>query len=277
MERIERFIENGVTTIEIKSGYGIDYEEEIRELRIINEIKKRSNARIIPTLLAHLPKGNREEYLNGFLDILKKVKKEKLVEFVDVFCDSGAFSCEESERIFKEAEKLGFLLKIHAGEIADIRCGSLFQKFKFVSADHLIHITDEDIQNLIENKICGVLLPSTSFSLLHQSANARKYIDKGMLIALASDFSPINQIYGMENVIAIACRTLRMSQAECITATTINAAYALNLHYEIGSLEEGKKADVLIMNVPNYRWIGYTMGYNHVKIVIKEGEIIKEN
>jgi imidazolonepropionase len=277
IQRIEKFIENGITTIEIKSGYGIDYEEEIKQLKIINKIKNQTCTRIVPTLLAHLPKENREEYVNGFCKLLRYVYEEKLAKFVDVFCDVGAFNCDEAERIFSEAEKLGFLLKIHAGEIANTGCGKLFQKFKFTSADHLIFLNEEDVKSLVENNICGVLLPATSFSLMHQNANARKYIDKGMIIALATDFSPINQVYGMENVIAIACRNLRMSQAECITATTINAAYALNLHNILGSLEENKLADIIIMNVPNYKWIGYTIGYNHVITVMKEGKIIKEN
>jgi len=276
-ERLKYLLQHGTTVIEIKSGYGIDYEEELRELILINEIKKKSIVDIIPTLLAHVPKENHENYIEGFINyLIPKVAKEKLCNFVDVFCDIGAFNYEESYKIYSEAVKHNLLLKIHAGEFGDIGCGKLFSEFKFTSADHLIYIKDNEIEDLIKNKTCGVILPATSFSLMQKYCNARKYIEKGLIIALASDFSPASWIGDMQSVISIACRTLRMTQAECITAATINSAYALNLHNLYGSIEEGKIADLIILNVPNYFWIGYTLGYNHVETVIKNGKIVTE-
>ncbi len=275
LERIDLMIEHGTTVIEIKTGYGLSFEEELRELILINEIKKKAKATIIPTLLAHL-KPN-ENFIKEFLEVISLAASKGLAMFVDSFCDIGALGYEDTRLIFQKALENGLALKAHVGEIADIGCGKLVKDFDLVSIDHIIYLDDETLKEAIRKKTSGVLLPATSFSLMHQNADARKYIREGMIVALASDFSPASWIYDMQSVIAIACRNLRMTQAECISASTINAAYALRIHEDYGSIEEGKYADIILLDVPNYKWIGYTLGYNHVKVVISHGKVVKLN
>ncbi|MDT7891528.1 MAG: imidazolonepropionase [Thermoproteota archaeon] len=273
-ERIEYMLEHGTTVIEIKSGYGIEPSEELRELRLINKLKHLTKATIIPTLLAHLKPS--DKWIDEFINLIPIVVEEKLAEFIDSFCDLGALSYEDTSRIFSIASKYGLKLKAHVGELADIGCGALVKNFNLVSMDHIIYLDDTSLDYMIEKKTCGVILPATSFSLMSNYADVRKYIDKGLIIALASDFSPASWINDMQSVISIACRTLKMTQAECISASTINAAYALGLHEKYGSIEEGKFADLICLNVPNYKWIGYTLGYNHIGTVIKHGKVIFE-
>lgn len=273
-ERIEYMLEHGTTVIEIKSGYGIEPSEELRELRLINKLKHLTKATIIPTLLAHLKPS--DKWIDEFINLIPIVVEEKLAEFIDSFCDLGALSYEDTSRIFSIASKYGLKLKAHVGELADIGCGALVKNFNLVSMDHIIYLDDTSLDYMIEKKTCGVILPATSFSLMSNYADVRKYIDKGLIIALASDFSPASWINDMQSVISIACRTLKMTQAECISASTINAAYALGLHEKYGSIEQGKFADLICLNVPNYKWIGYTLGYNHIGTVIKHGKVIFE-
>lgn len=273
-ERIEYMLEHGTTVIEIKSGYGIEPSEELRELRLINKLKNLTKATIIPTLLAHLKPT--DKWIDEFMNLIPIVAEEKLAEFIDSFCDLGALSYEDTFRIFSIASKYKLKLKAHVGELADIGCGALVKDFNLVSLDHIIYLDEASLNYMIEKKTCGVILPATSFSLISKYADVRNYIDKGLIIALASDFSPASWINDMQSVIAIACRTLKMTQAECISASTINAAYALALHEKYGSIEEGKFADLILLNVPNYKWVGYTLGYNHVETVIKHGKIIFE-
>jgi len=273
-ERLDYLLEHGTTIVEIKSGYGIDPNEELRELKLINQLKKNSKLTIIPTLLAHL-KPN-QAWLKDFLDIIPYVARENLAYFVDSFCDIGALSYEDTDSIFSIASKYGLKLKVHAGELGDIGCGKLLEKYDLISIDHIIHLDDKSLELAIIKNTCGVILPATSFSLMQNQANVRKYIEKGLIIALASDFSPASWICDMQSVIAIACRELRMTQAECIAASTINAAYALNIHENYGSIEKGKYADLTAFKVPNYKWIGYTLGYNHVDFVIKHGKLVLE-
>ncbi|HLI46300.1 MAG TPA: imidazolonepropionase [Geobacterales bacterium] len=273
-ERLCYLLEHGTTVVEIKSGYGIDPKEEIRELRLINELKNNSELTIVPTLLAHLKKD--KKWLKDFIEIIPFVAYNNLAKFVDSFCDLGALSYEDTDVIFAEAKKYGLGLKAHVGELEDIGCGKLVEKYDLASIDHIVYLDEKSLEQAIKKGTCGVLLPATTFSLMQNHANAKKYIEKGLIVALASDFSPASWISDMQSVISIACRELKMTQAECIAASTINAAYSLGIHNDYGSIEEGKFADITTFDVPNYKWIGYTLGYNHVEIVIKHGKKVLE-
>ncbi len=275
IERIRFAIENGTTTIEIKSGYGIEPEQEIRLLKLLNRIKYKVDITIIPTFLAHLPPKNRSEYVEKITnEILPYIRINNLAKFVDVFCEESAFNKMETLYILKKARDEGFSLKIHAGEFKDIGCCDILDMLDLTSIDHLVYSNEQCEEKIINKSVCVTLLPATSFSLMQRPANARKYIEKDIIISLASDFSPASWILSLQEVISIACRYLKLLPSECISATTINAAYALKMDKDYGSIEKGKFADVLVMNVPNYNWIGYTMGFNHVKFTIKEGKIV---
>ncbi len=271
----------GVTTLEAKSGYGLNRETEFKQLDIINKLDKETPFTIIPTYLgAHaVPKGfDKESYIESlFLDI-EEVGKTKKAKFIDVFCEDSVFNVEDSKRILQKGIDNGLLVKIHADEIVSLGGAGLAVDLNAKSADHLMAISDEDIKRISKSNTVANLLPSTSFYLNKAYAPARKLIDQNAIVSLSSDFNPgSSPSENFQFMSQLGCIKLRMTPEEVLTATTINGAYNLGMQEDIGSLEVGKKADIVIMDAENLEYIYYHYGINHTKHVFKNGtQIMKD-
>ncbi len=272
----------GTTTVEIKSGYGLDMDSEIKMLEAINELKNEEMMTVVPTFIgAHaIPpeyKGNTGEYVRLVREkMIPYVADKKLAEFCDVFCEQGYFGLKESGEILASAKAAGMSLKIHAEELSALGGAQLAGNIGAVSADHLEHITDEGISALRNNKVVAGLLPGVSFFLNHGYAPARKLIDADVAVAIASDFNPGSCMsFSMPMMMTIACTHMRMSPEEALTASTLNGAAALNMSATHGSIEVGKQADMLIADIPDYRFLAYHFGHNHITTVIKNGTILE--
>jgi imidazolonepropionase len=276
------FVEHGTTTMEAKSGYGLDVANEIKALEIIARLRKTSPVEIVPTLLAahSLPQefqGRRGEYIDLIThELIQKVAKRKLAEFVDCFCDRGAFSVPECRRIFRAALRLGLKPRVHADQLAQTRATLLALQMGAASADHLDQIHPNDVAALAASKTVAILIPSANFHLaLDHYAPARKLIEAGAAVALATDFNPGTcPTLNMQFVLSLACSAMRMTPAEAVSAATINAAYSLRRSERLGSLEPGKQADLVVMDVRDYREIPYYFAWNHCVMTVKRGRII---
>ncbi|HZD12026.1 MAG TPA: imidazolonepropionase [Candidatus Binatus sp.] len=276
-QRLDTCMELGSSTVEIKSGYGLRLDDELRILRIIRYLEKRHPCRVVPTFLgAHaIPSGEvSSEYVTNVTnDMLPRVSEEKLATFCDVFCERGAFDAYQSERILRKAATFGLRPKIHADQFTDSGGTMVANKIRATSADHLAHSSLEEIEKMRRTKVVPVVLPASSHSLLSQNkANARAMLDLGLPVALGTDFNPSNWALGQLTVAALASRDLRMTPSEIIQGITINAAMALGLEKEVGSLESGKAADLVTLKIPNHSWVGYTYGENIVDNVLIGGE-----
>jgi imidazolonepropionase len=277
-KRLDKMLEYGTTTVEIKSGYGLTTKDEIKLLEVINELKKKHLVEIVPTFMgAHaIPSElNAEKYVDLIIEeMLPQITKKNLAEFCDVFCEYGVFSIYQSKKILEEAKKLGMKLKIHADEIVRTGGAELAAELKTISTEHLLQSSQDGIKELSKANVIAVLLPVTSFCLRTNYADARFMINEKVPVALATDFNPGCMSPSMQFVLNLACLSMRMTPAEVIVASTINAAHAINRGNEIGSLETAKKADILIMDVPNHKLIPQYFGVNLVEKVIKNGKII---
>jgi imidazolonepropionase len=272
----------GTTTAEVKSGYGLSTASELGLLKIIAGLKESQPVDIVPTFLgAHaFPREYKErkaDYIQLVLDTLERVKTEGLAEYCDVFVEKGAFSPSEARTILEEAKKQGLKLKLHAGEFNDIGGMEVGAELGATSIDHLDHVSEGGIELMAEKKIIGVLLPGVPFHLMTgRYAPARKLIEAGVPIALATDFNPGScPTFSMQMTMALACRHLKMTPAEAINAATINAAYALDRGDKIGSIEVGKQADVIVLDIPCHQQLPYWFGVNLVATVVKSGVIIR--
>jgi imidazolonepropionase len=272
----------GTTTVEIKTGYGLSTESELGLLKIIAGLKESEPVDIVPTFLgAHaLPKEYNErkgDYIQLVLGMLERVKTQGLAEYCDVFVEVGAFSASEARTILEQAKKQGLKLKLHAGEFNDMGGAELGAELGATSIDHLDYISERGMQLMAEKKTIGVLLPGVPFHLMTDTyAPARKLIETGVPIALATDFNPgSSPTLSMQMIIALACRQLKMTPAQAINAATINAAYALGRGDKVGSIEVGKRADIIVLDIPNHRQLPYWFGVNLVAMVIKNGAIIE--
>lgn len=281
--RLASMLSQGITMVEGKSGYGLDMECEIKQLEVMRELNKTQPVEIVPTYLgAHASSdlfSSNDEYIDFMLDeVLPYVKKEALAEYCDVFCEEGVFSTEESERLLKGAEKLGFKLKLHADEIAAFGGAELAGRLKAQSADHLLMISDDGIKALRENSVVATLLPCTAFCLNKPFAPARRMIDAGDAVALASDLNPgscfANSVALM---LALAVINMHMTIEEALTALTLNGAAACGRADTAGSLEVGKQADMVILDYPSYKFLVYHTGTNIVHKVIKGGRLAYED
>jgi len=275
-------IENGTTTVEIKSGYGLDFKNEIKILRVAKQLKEEGVLDVAITFLgAHaIPeeyKNDREAYIKLIIEeMLPYVKRENLAEFCDVFCDEGYFSIEESKRILKKAKGYGFKLKIHADELAYTGGAELAAELGAISAEHLIYISQEGINRLAEERTAAVLLPATSFFLKSQKPPVKKMKENGVILALGTDFNPGTAFCpSMLITIGLACYYYDMSIEEAINAATINSAYSIGLIDKLGSIEVGKQADILIFDVPDYSYLAYQFALCKPWKVIKKGKEIK--
>lgn len=265
---VEKMRRMGVTTIEAKSGYGLDRDTEIKQLNVAKSL----GAGIVSTFLgAHaIPKeyaGRADEYIDFLIkDMLPQVKP--LARNCDVFCEKGVFSIEQSRRLLQAAREMGFGLKMHADEIVCTGGAELAAELGALSADHLLHISDEGVKALAAGDTVATLLPITAFALREEYAPARRLIDSGAAVALASDFNPGSCFsYSVPLMIALACIHMRMSIEEAITALTLNGAAALGMADEIGSIEVGKKADIIILDTDDINMLPYHTGINLVKTV----------
>lgn len=286
VERAERyfwhFLSHGTTTIEAKSGYGLSLDDEMKMLQALASLRGQSRLEVVPTFLgAHdVPaeyKNKRHEYVRQIVEeMIPRVAREDLAQFCDVFCDDGYFSVEESRTILQAAKQAGLGLRIHADELAHSGGARLAAELNARSADHLEWIDDEDIEVLKKAGTVATLLPGTAFNLgIQQYPPARKLIAAGVPVALATDFNPGSCFsLNMQLMLSIACSQMKMTPAEAITAATVNGAYSLGLSERLGSLEEGKQADIVLMDVADYRELPYFFGINHCVVTIKKGNVI---
>lgn len=278
-ERLDSMLQFGVTTVEGKSGYGLDYNTEMKQLKAMDELDKNHPVDIVKTFLgAHaVPaeyKGRTEEYVDFIIeDVLPKVKDS--AEFCDVFCEKNVFSIEQSRKILNSAKALGMNIKLHADEIVALGGAELAAELGAVSADHLLQCSDKGIKDMAESGVVATLLPCTAFSLKENYARGRKMIDKGCAVALATDFNPGSCFTNsIPLLIALACIHMNLTIEEVITALTINGAAALKKEDTIGSIDIGKKADIVILKYPSYKFLPYNAGVNIVEKVIKNGELV---
>ncbi len=279
--RIDYFISQGITSLEIKSGYGLDFENEIKLLKVINYLNEKYPIDIIPTFLgAHSFPPEAKEDHKLYLDLLVKdlipyVAKNELAKFCDGFCESTAFSSNEIEKIFTKAKSEGMDLKLHTEQFNNIGGIDAAIKFGTVSVDHLEVVKDEDIEKLGASEIVCVLLPGVSFFLNHKYAPARKLIDGNAIIALSTDYNPgSSNICSLNLIMSIAALKMNMTIDETISAVTINSAKAVGLNKDRGSIEIGKKADLSILDTNDYSDIVYNVGKNLNYMTIKNGEVI---
>ena len=279
--RIENFIAQGITTLEIKSGYGLDFNNEIKLLQVINYLNEIYAIDIIPTFLgAHTyPPENiqsHEQYLNVITnEMLPHISKQKLAKFCDGFCEATAFSAEEIKTIFACAKDHGFKLRLHTEQFNSIGGLDVALNLNAVSVDHLEVLKDDDISKIADSDTVAVLLPGVSFFLNYQYAPARKLIDNNVVVALATDFNPgSSHISSLNLIMSIAAIKMDMSIEETINAVTINAAKAICVNDKVGSVEIGKKADFSVFNCEEYANILYDVGTNLNCITIKNGNII---
>ncbi len=272
-----KMLEYGTTTVEVKSGYGLSFEDEKKILEVAQDVTKKVPIDIIRTYLgAHtVPKNtSKENYVKEVISSLEKIKK--YAEYCDVFCEKGVFSVGETETILTAAKKHGFKLKLHAEQNNQLHSAELAAKLGVVSADHLEYISPDGIKSMVDKGVIGVLLPGVPFYLMEEKyAPVRELINNGMAIAIASDFNPGScPSYNMQLMISLACLKMKLLPSEAINATTINAAFAIDRGNEIGSLEEGKKADVIVLEVDNHNKLPYYFGINLVEKVIKNGKVV---
>ena len=281
---LDRMLEFGVTTIEEKSGYGLELETEIKQLKVAHKLDKDHPVDLVHTFLgAHaIPmeyKSNSQEYIKLLVEeIMPKVKELGLAEFCDVFCEEGVFSVEESDYILSKAKEMGYKLKIHADEIVSIGGAELSAKVGCISADHLMAASDEGLRDMADKGVIANILPGTSFNLKKPSADARKMIDLNVPVSLSSDYNPGScPSENLQFVMQLGCLNLKMTPNEVLTAVTINAAHCVDRATEIGSIEIGKKADIAIFDAPNIDYLMYHFGINHIDRVYKEGRLVVKN
>ena len=285
MNRAEAFLGEmltfGTTTAEVKTGYGLSIQSELDLLKIIARLKESQPVDIVSTFLgAHVvPKeyeNRKAHYIRLVLGMLERVKIEGLAEYCDVFVEEGAFSPSEARAILEQAKRQGLKLKLHAGEFNDMGGAELGAELGATSIDHLDYISERGMELMAEKKTIGVLLPGVPFHLMtNRYAPARKLIETGVPVALATDFNPGScPTLSMQMIIALACRQMKMTPAEAINAATINAAYALDRGDLVGSIEVGKGADIIVLNIPRHQQLPYWFGVNMIARVIKNGVII---
>ncbi|MDY4650185.1 MAG: imidazolonepropionase [Muribaculaceae bacterium] len=281
---IDRMAEMGVTTVEAKSGYGLNTESEMKMLDVIDRLANRSDVpvRVVSTFLgAHaVPaeyKGRTDEYVDLMIREMIPAAKGK-AKFFDIFTEKNVFEIEESRRLLAAARDAGFKLKLHADEIVQLGGAELAAEMGAVSADHLLHVSDQGVKLMAERGVVATLLPLTAFALREPFAPARKFIDAGAAVALATDLNPGSCFSGsIPLTIALACIYMKMSIEETISALTINGAAALDLADVTGSLEKGKSADIVILNFDTYKALPYYVGMNCVKTAISRGIVVKNN
>jgi len=275
-------MKHGTTTVEIKTGYGLEMDSEVKMLEAINELRNEEIMTVVPTFIgAHaVPPEFRDDPVGYVSLVCEKMipyaGRKKLAMFCDVFCEQGFFGLAESEQILEEGKRWGMMPKIHADELTSLGGAELAAKVGAVSADHLEHVTARGVAALRDGGVVSCLLPGVSFFLNHGYAPARTLIDAGVAVAIASDFNPGSCMsFSMPLMMTIACTQMHISPEEALTASTLNGAAALGLSSTIGSIEVGKQADLLVADIPDYRFLAYHFGTNQIRTTIKNGTILE--
>lgn len=279
--RLDAMLSFGVTTVEGKSGYGLDRDTEFRQLEAMAVLEREHPVDIVATFLgAHaVPEGfpgGAEAYLDFVMDeVLPLVAERGLAEFCDIFCEDKVFSVEQSRRLLTRAKSLGMKLTLHADEIVALGGTELAVELGAVSADHLLHASDASIRGMAAAGVVAALLPMTAFSLKEPYARGRAMIDQGCAVALATDLNPGSCFsHSIPLLVALATLYMGLTPAEALTAITLNGAAAVDRADRVGSLEPGKQGDAVILEYPSYRFIPYHMGVNTVEKVIKKGHLV---
>jgi len=274
-------LEHGTTTLEAKSGYGLTTKDEVKSLGVMQQLNRTQPVEIVPTFLgAHSIPPEFEKQPDEYVrlvteEMIPTVARHGLAEFCDVFCEEGVFNIEQSRQILCAGKERGLTPKLHADELSDTDGARLAAEIGAVSAEHLLYASETGLGMMAECGVIAVLLPAAAFALMAgRYADARRMIEMGVPLALGTDFNPSCWVESQQLVIALACRQMKMTPSEALVASTINAAHAVKRADEVGSLEPGKKADVVIVDVPNHNFLGYRFGTNLVSKVIKEGRLV---
>lgn len=282
LKRLDRMLLSGTTTVEAKSGYGLNLEAELKQLEVLRSLAGAHPVDVVPTFMgAHeIPpeyRSRRQDYIRLLIDtLIPEVRRRGLAEFFDVFCEEGVFSLKETRALVDAAKAAGFKIKIHAEEFATLGGAELAAETGATSAEHLIAVSDRGIARLAESGTAAICLPGVSFFLmLDKRAPVRRLIDAGAVVALATDFNPgSSHLLSMLFVLQLGVFTLKMSVEEAVNACTGNAAYAIGRHGVVGSLEPGKKMDLLLCELPVYVSLAYEPGWNPVRRVLKNGRTV---
>lgn len=277
--RLDSFLRHGVTTVEGKSGYGMDLETELKQLDVMRQLNERHPVDIVPTFMgAHaVPpeyRGREEEFVSLIInEMIPAVASEKLAVFNDVFCEVGVYTPEQSRRILEAGRQHGLIPKIHADEIEPYGGAELAAEVGAISAEHLLKASDGGIRQMAEAGVIACLLPATALYLREKAARGREMVDAGVPVAISTDCNPgSSPTTSMPLVMNLACISMRMTPAESLVAATINAAHAIGVQDKAGSIEQGKQADLVMWNVKSYQELQYLFGVNHVSAVWKKGE-----
>jgi len=279
-QSLNTFLSYGVTTLEAKSGYGLSLDTEVKQLMVAEKLNQNHPMHVVSTYMgAHaVPlefKQRRSSYINQIKQDMEIIKKKKLASFVDVFCETGVFNIKETKEILEKATSLGFKIKIHADEIDALGGSGLGVDLNASSVDHLMAIKDSDIKKLAQSNTVANILPGTSFYLNKPYANARKMIDEGCAISISSDYNPGScPTENFQLIMQLAANHQKLKPEEILNAVTINAAYHLGLDKEKGSIQKGKDADLILLDIPNLSYMLYHFGINHVSDVIIAGKHI---
>ncbi|HSL86854.1 MAG TPA: imidazolonepropionase [Bacteroidales bacterium] len=273
--------EMGITTVEAKSGYGLDKETELKQLRVAKALKDEGAIEVVSTFMgAHdVPveyKGREKAFLDFMIsDVLPVVVEKEHAEFGDIYTDKNLFSVEDSRTYLRKMGEMGLKLKIHADEINDLGGASLAAELSLVSADHLLKANDEGLLKMKESGVIPVLLPLTAFSLKEDFARGREMIDMGLPVAMGTDYNPGScYSFSIPLMLALGCLEMGMSPEEALTSVTLNSAAALGRAHRMGTIEAGKDADLILIDAPSYRFLTYHFGMNLVTTTIKRGKII---
>lgn len=282
--RLDAMLRLGITTVEGKSGYGLDRDTEMKQLRVMRRLNEAHPADIVSTFMgAHATpaewKGREDEFIDfNIREMFPLVAKEGLAEFADIFCEKDVFTIEQSRRYLQAAREQGFKLKIHADEIMQFGGAELAGELHCVSADHLLQASDAGIRAMADAGVVATLLPLTAFSLRETFARGREMIDAGCMVALATDLNPGSSFSASVPLLfALACIYMKLSPEEAVTAFTINSAAAIDRADRIGSIDVGKQGDLVLLQFPSYKFLPYHVGMNIVDTVIKQGEVVVKN
>lgn len=283
IEKLNNLLLNGITTVEIKSGYGIDKDVELMQLRVVKELKNKVPQTLIPTYLGGHDwdkEMGKDSYIDFCIDeVMPVIKEENLADFADIWVEEQFFSVEQGRKYLQAAKKYGMKGTIHGNELSSVGATKMAANEGVYSVAHLNYITDEEIDLMVEKGVVGIILPTTDYVKQYMDvlADGRKLIDKGVIIALATNINPGNYTVSMSLVMNMACRNHGLSGEEALKGATINSAKALGIDKDYGSIEEGKFADIQIWDTDDYRDVIYKHGINYINTVIKHGKIVVDN
>jgi imidazolonepropionase len=280
LERLEAMLTHGTTTVEAKSGYGLTTSDELKILEATKRLNQLHSVNVVSTLMGAnaIPpefSGNPDAYIDLVVgEMIPKVAAKGLAEFCDVSCAKGVFSLEQAKRVLVKGKGCGLKPKVHADQLGKLGGAEFAADVGAVSAEHLVFSSTQGVRALAAKGVVAVLLPAVAFSMMTgKYADARLMIDNGVPVALGTGFDPGCWVENQQLVIAMACHFMHMTPSEAITAATVNAAYAVNRASEVGTLEVGKRADAVVLSVPNHKFLGYRFGVNLVDKVIKNGRL----